>query len=133
MNDVIVRFKGMNYLQINYSIRLFFLIGVVEKIWNSGSSLLLFSLFALGLSGPGVWRIADGALARTGSVWTGGAQTGIVTSWTFVVILVLCVGTLLSSPQRTPLTLIVLSLVNKGIIEIFNTHILPAEIKKIFA
>ena len=47
MNDVIVRFKGMNYLQINYLIQIFFLIGVVENMENSGSSLLLFPLLSL--------------------------------------------------------------------------------------
>ena len=71
MNDVTVRFKGMNYLQINYLIGLFFLVGVLEKIENSGSSLLLFPLLPLGLCSPGVGRVTDGTLACTGRVWTG--------------------------------------------------------------
>ena len=131
MNDVIVRFKGMNYLQINYLIQIFFLIGVVENMENSGSSLLLFPLLSLRLAGPGVGRITDGTLACTCGVGTGGAQAGVVTSGAFLEILVLRVRALLTSPQRASVSIIIFSLINQSIIEIFNAHILPAEIETI--
>ena len=119
----------MNYLQINYLIWLLFLIGVEKNIKNSGSSLLLFPLLSLGLCSPGIGRITDGTLAGACGVGTGGAEARRVTSGTFFVILGLRVGALLSSSQRTSVPIIVISLINQGIIEIFNAHILPTEIK----
>ena len=119
MNDAICELE-MNELFTNQSIR------IVLVMINSGSSLLLLPLLALGLAGPGVGRVADGALTAAGGVRTGGTQTGGGGSWTLPELLIVGVKSLLPPPQGDPL---VLRVVHQSVSQVLHTHIFAAERK----